>query len=1110
MADAISKPGADGHWYKDAIIYQLNVKAFRDTNASGIGDFRGLVEKMDYLEDLGITTIWLQPFYPSPQKDDGYDIADYFSIHPDYGTIRDFRTFLKAAHTRGIRVITELVLNHTSDQHSWFQRARKAAPGSNQRDFYVWSETPDRYADARIIFTDFETSNWSWDPVAKAYFWHRFYSHQPDLNFENLQVRKMMFRMVDFWLRMGVDGLRLDAVPYLYEREGTNCENLPETFAILRELRSYIESKYDERMLLAEANQWPEDAVSYFGAGDICHTAFHFPLMPRMYIALQMEDRFPIIDILEQTPGIPEPCQWIIFLRNHDELTLEMVTDEERDYMYRVYARDRRARINLGIRRRLAPLLSNNRRMIELLNVLLFSLPGTPVIYYGDEIGMGDNYYLGDRNGVRTPMQWSPGKNAGFSDANPQKLYLPVIIDPEYHYEAVNIETQQANTASLLWWMKRIIATRKGFKCLSRGSLRFLFPENPKILAFMRQHGDETVLVVGNLSQFSQAVELELADFAGTVPVEIFSRNRFPVITRSPYPLTLGGYGYYWFLLEKQAVGVTLEGEHEYPELKSSRSWKQFPEGIPLKILEGELLPRFLKRSRWFGEKSIPVRRLRIQEHMVLSVDSTVSHLLIVEISYQEGNAKKYMLPVSFASQENAQTILSEYPQSIIAKLIFRETEGYLYDALFEPAFAKAILGLIGRTKKIKGLNGELAGTHSRKLKSLIDERGLDLIPRILKAEQSNSAVVFENVFFLKLYRGLEEGTNPDIEMVRFLTEKAGYPYIPPYAGSITYKSADSEQISVALLQGYVPNQGDAWTYTLDAIRRCFDRVLAEKPVLFRTEKRKTVTEPADLDSIDPLISDYIGNFFLEMMGLLGNRTGELHRSLASTDEDPAFRPEPFSTLYMRSLYQSMRSQTRKAVLLLKKNLEHLPEGIRNEARKIADMEEEMLRRQQGLIGKKMQGRKIRTHGDFHLGQVLFTGKDFLIIDFEGEPARPMSERRLKRSPLRDVAGMLRSFHYAVHSVFMERSESRPEDVTELTAWIKLWFETVSGVFLSSYLRSIETASILPQREEDFDMLLQAFLLEKGIYELMYELNNRPDWVGIPIHGILHLLEMDT
>src|SRR5712672_3028324 len=553
MAQGDTNTSVDPLWFKDAIIYELHVKTFCDSDGDGMGDFRGLMEKLDYLQELGVTAIWLLPFYPSPMRDDGYDIADYFDVNPNFGTLDDFRAFLDAAHDRNLRVITELVINHTSDQNPWFQKSRRAVAAATAaandpsysenlayKDFYVWSETPEKYKDARIIFKDFETSNWAWDPMAKAYYWHRFYSHQPDLNFDNPAVHDAVKKVCDFWLLMGVDGLRLDAIPYLYEREDTNCENLPETHKYLRELRAHVDAKFPNRMLLSEANQWPEDAAAYFGNGDETHMNFHFPLMPRMFMALQMEDRFPIIDIMEQTPVIPENCQWAMFLRNHDELTLEMVTDEERDYMYRVYATDRRMQVNLGIRRRLAPLLENDRRRIELMNALLLSLPGTPVLYYGDEIGMGDNIYLGDRNGVRTPMQWSPDRNAGFSRANPQKLYLPVNIDPEYHYEALNVETQNNNSHSLLWWMKRMIAQRKQHPAFGRGKMEILFPVNRKILAFVREFEGEKILVVANLSRFTQCVELDLSRHREAMPVEVFGGNRFPAITEQPYLLSLG------------------------------------------------------------------------------------------------------------------------------------------------------------------------------------------------------------------------------------------------------------------------------------------------------------------------------------------------------------------------------------------------------------------------------------------------------------------------------------------------------------------------------------------------------------------------------------------
>ncbi|MFW5968098.1 MAG: maltose alpha-D-glucosyltransferase, partial [Persicimonas sp.] len=623
-------------WYKDAIIYELHVRAFHDSNGDGIGDFRGLTQKLDYLQDLGITAIWLLPFYPSPLRDDGYDIADYRQVHPDYGTLEDFKEFLDEAHARGLRVITELVVNHTSDQHPWFQRARRAEPGSPERDFYVWSDTPDKYSEARIIFQDFEHSNWAWDSVAQAYYWHRFYSHQPDLNFDNPQVRQAILDVLDYWLEMGVDGMRLDAVPYLFEREGTNCENLPETHAFLKDLRAHVDDNYDDRMLLAEANQWPEDAAAYFGDGDECHMNFHFPVMPRLYLALQQEDRFPIVDIMEQTPEIPDNAQWAIFLRNHDELTLEMVTDEERDFMYRAYAREARARVNLGIRRRLAPLLEKSRRRIELMNALLFALPGTPVIYYGDEIGMGDNIFLGDRNGVRTPMQWSGDRNAGFSRTNPQQLYLPVIIDPEYHYEAVNVEVQQSNPNSILWWTKRLLALRKRFKAFARGSTRFLRPDNRKVLVILREYEDEKLLVVANLSRFSQYCELDMSEFDGMVPVELFGRTLFPPIGDLPYFLTLGPHAVYWFSLEeheeaRQGWAIEEPAEPVHMHLEPVRRTSDLFAGKTRHRVEGALAD-FLRRQRWFRSKGAYIRDVDLRDIVRLQTEALDVFLCLVAV----------------------------------------------------------------------------------------------------------------------------------------------------------------------------------------------------------------------------------------------------------------------------------------------------------------------------------------------------------------------------------------------------------------------------------------------------------------------------------------------
>jgi maltose alpha-D-glucosyltransferase/alpha-amylase len=1122
----------DPLWYKDAIIYELHVKSFCDSNGDGIGDFRGLTEKLDYIEDLGVTAIWLLPFYPSPLRDDGYDISDYFNVHPDYGVLRDFKEFLREAHRHNIRVITELIVNHTSDQHPWFKRSRHARAGSPWRNFYVWSETPEKYKDARIIFKDFETSNWAWDHAAKAYYWHRFYSHQPDLNYDHPHVRKAILRVLDFWLGMGVDGLRLDAVPYLFEREGTNCENLPETYAFLKELRAHVDSKFKNRMLLSEANQWPEDAAAYFGNGDMSHMAFHFPLMPRIFIGLQMEDRFPIIDILEQTPNIGDTCQWALFLRNHDELTLEMVTDEERDYMYHVYAKDPHARINFGIRRRLAPLMDSNRRRIELVNFLLFSFPGTPVIYYGDEIGMGDNYYLGDRNGVRTPMQWSPDRNAGFSKANPQKLYMPVIIDPEYHSETINVENQQRNPSSLLWYMKRIIAMRKRFQAFGRGTLEFLLPDNPKILAFIRKYKEESVLVVANLSRYFQVGELDLSKYAGWIPEEVASQNRFPVIRESPYVLTLGPHNYLWLSLKKEEEAITVRGERMIPELRVATGWEDVLQGETRKRLEDEVLPEYLKNCRWFGGKARTIRRVQMIEVIPVMKDGDSSQVLLLQVRYAEGTQDFYLLPLSFAltrkaaspSEEfvvegmrvrldydwltiKAKMIMEEFPQSVIARIRSGEDEGILYDAAYDTRFHEALLTMIQHRKRMKGARGELVGLQGRMFRTLWGRQEGSFASQVVKAEQSNTSILYGDRFYLKLFRNLREGVNPDREITQFLTEKAGFPFIPAFAGTTEFRRPGSDSILIGLLQGFVQCQGDAWKWTLDSLGRYFERVLSRMGEIREVSKVSVSLLDVDLTSIPSFLQELMEGHYLEMVALLGRRTGEMHLSLSSSTEDPDFSPEPFSMLYQRSVYQSMRGLLRRVLQALRKNIRSLPEPLHKEASFVLDSEQKMLSLLQEIMVKKLSVTKIRIHGDYHLGQVLYTGKDFVIIDFEGEPARELTERRLKRSPLRDVAGMVRSFHYAAYFALLKEASIRSEDMPILEPWTDLWYLYISGFFLRSYLDTVGRAPFIPLDKREWRIMLKAFLLEKAIYELGYELNNRPEWVVIPLKGIKNLLE---
>lgn len=1098
----------DPVWYKDAIIYQLHVKAFCDSNGDGIGDFNGLKKKLDYLEGLGVNALWLLPFYPSPLRDDGYDIADYMRVHPDYGTLKDFKAFLKAAHQRGIRVITELVLNHTSNEHKWFQRAQRAKPSSRERDYYVWSDTPDRYKDARIIFTDFETSNWTWDPVAGAYYWHRFYSHQPDLNYDNPEVRKAMLRAIDFWFSMGVDGVRLDAVPYLYEREGTNCENLPETHLFLKKLRAHVDAKFKDKMLLAEANQWPEDAAAYFGSGDECHTAFHFPLMPRMFMALHMEDSFPIIDILRTIPSIPDVCQWALFLRNHDELTLEMVTDEERDYMYRVYAKDPRAKINLGIRRRLAPLLGNNIRRIELMYLLLLSFPGTPVIYYGDEIGMGDNYYLGDRNGVRTPMQWNADRNAGFSRANPQKLYLPVIIDPEYRYEAVNVETQERNASSLLWWMRRVIAMRKRFQCLSRGALDIVRSDNLQVLSFTRQYQDEIMLVIANLSRFSQPVKLDLSRYAGFIPEEVFSQNSFPPIKETPYELALGPHNHYWFLLHKQKEAIGVGEATPEPVLNVTGTWENILQGKQRQKFEREILPRYLKKCRWFGAKGRAIRGVKIIEDIPVRNDVTSCRVLLLEVSYREEADELYLLPLSFSVKPESQKTAEEFPQGIIACLRMGDTEGVLYDSTYDETFHKTLLATIAHRRKIKGTGGDLIGLPGKQFRRLLGEKGFAIASRALKAEQSNTSIIYDDRLFLKLYRRLDEGIHPDCEIVRFLTEETAFSNIPTFAGAVEYRRERAEPITVALLQSFVANVGDVWTYTLDVAARYFERALSKKEEVKEVGKSDGSLLDIDPATIPSLMEELIGGAYLEISSLLGRRTGELHLALGSRSDVEPFAPEPFSLLYQRAVYQSMQSLVARTMQSLANNLDRVPEHLRDEAQAVLTAEHDIVSHMKRILEKKLSAMKIRIHGDYHLGQVLYTGKDFVIMDFEGEPARPLGERRLKRSPLRDAAGMIRSFHYAAYGALFLRSSFRPEDAALLESWIEPWYYYTGGIFLHSYLDTVGDAPFLPGERDELETLLHTFLLEKAVYELGYEINNRPDWIIIPLRGIQGIMKI--
>ena len=1101
-------------WYKDAIIYEVHVRAFYDSVTDGIGDFEGLTQKLSYLEDLGVTAIWLLPFCPSPLRDDGYDISSYNDVHPSYGTLRDFHRFLKEAHRRGLRVITELVLNHTSDQHEWFQRSRRAAAGSRWRNFYVWSDTPEKYAEARIIFKDFETSNWTWDPLAKSYYWHRFYSHQPDLNWDNPEVKQAMLAAMDFWFDMGVDGLRLDAVPYLFEREGTNCENLPETHAALREVRAHVEAKYHDKMLLAEANQWPEDSVAYFGAGDECQMAFNFPVMPRMFMSLQMEDRYPLTDIMRVTPPIPETCQWALFLRNHDELTLEMVTDEERDFMYRTYAHDRQMRINLGIRRRLAPLLENDRRRIELMNALLFSLPGTPIIYYGDEIGMGDNVYLGDRNGVRTPMQWSADRNAGFSRANPQRLYLPVNIDPEYHYEAVNVETQQRNPHSLLWWMKRSIAQRKQFRAFGRGSLEFLYPSNRRVLAFFRQFEDDRILVVANLSRFSQGVELDLQKYQGAMLLEIFGVSRFPAITLEPYFLSLAPYSFYWFKLLPQETGEELVAEGDGSEQIATIAVESMRAVWSESTLEAvaRILPRILRQRRWFLGRGRTITLVAMED--VIPLHRPDVAVLLIRVEYSDGEDERYTIPAAVSAGEQAGALLRDHKEAVLAKLEFRDQSWMLlHSALLDRTFSDALLTAVLKRSKFKGTRGEMVAGHTKAFREAWSHMRSNREPQVQAFASPNTFVSLGEDFVLKLYRKVEPGMNPDREVEEFLTERTTFAQLPKALGWLEYcvrEDDEERRTTLGLVTSYVRNATMGWQYMIDHLSLYFERALA---VQDEDARAKEVINGSPLTlaqrQVPPLMAELLGTVE-NMARLLGVRTAELHQALSSRPEVADFSPEAFTDFYRHGLYHGMLGQMGRSLDALRIRLKRLPDEVRGVAEELLASEVAIREAMLPLRDQRISGARIRIHGDYQLSNLLFSGNDVIIRNFDGPTGRSLSERRIKRSALRDVASMIRSLHYAAHAVsfgYVPGVVKGREQVARIDRWAEHWHEWVSAMFLKAYLEKSRGMDFLPRTDSEMQILLRAHLIEKALLEIEYELEYRPEWVGIPVHGLSLLLQ---
>jgi maltose alpha-D-glucosyltransferase/alpha-amylase len=1099
------RPGSaeDPLWYKDAIIYELHVRAFKDSNGDGIGDFPGLIQKVDYLRDLGTTCIWLLPFFPSPLKDDGYDISDYLDVHPMYGTVEDFRAFLEAAHDREMKVMIELVVNHTSDQHPWFQAARQAPRGSAERDFYVWSDTEQKYKDARIIFSDTERSNWTWDPVAKQYYWHRFFSHQPDLNYDNPKVVEEILKVMHYWLDMGVDALRMDAIPYLVEREGTSCENLRETHTVIKSLRREIDANYSGRMLLAEANQWPSDVRPYFGDGDECHMAFHFPLMPRIYMALRQEDRLPITDIISQTPEIPDTCQWGLFLRNHDELTLEMVTNDERDYMYLAYSADPRMRLNLGIRRRLAPLVDNNRRRIELLNSLLLSFPGTPILYYGDEIGMGDNIYLGDRNGVRTPMQWNGDRNAGFSTAVPAKLYSPVIMDPVWGYEAINVEAQHDDPSSLLSWMRNMIALRKLFAVFGRGSIEFLDPPNRKILAYVRRYLDEQVLCVANLSRFAQPVDLDLSKLEGMTPVEMLGYVDFPIIEKKPYRFTMAPYSFLWLELQRREEPAEISlGVKEQPPLDVTNGWADMFEGAGSVRLATVNLPEYFPKQRWFAGKSRVIQTARVIDWA--SLDHSKSVLAIVEIQFERDAPHLYLTPLAMTFGNAADELQKTAPNAVITPIVSGGVPGLLHDGLLDDETCSVLFSLIENNRDLSGQNTRISGVRGTVFRDVLGLADTPLPVRRGSAEQSNTSILYGDRFILKLFRHLEAGLNPDAEIGRHLTEQTNFNQVPPFAGSIEYgNDTNSESSTLAMLQGLVPNEGDGWKWTLEELNRYFE---TRAPNEFSDTVAVGLRNAMELSEDPPsqLAKDHVG-IYLDSAATLGRRTAELHMALALPTNDPAFAPEPMTAQDLDTLLGGLRQHASRVFDVLKERVSFFPDEIVEIAASVLIQRRHILDRFKGLQLENLRTQQIRIHGDYHLGQVLKVKTDFVILDFEGEPARSLVNRRAKQCPLKDVAGMLRSFSYAVYSSLINYTTRHSADFTRLEPWALLWERSVTAEFLRAYRTTAQDQEFLPNDSADFQKLLDIFLLDKALYEVLYEMNSRPAWVRIPLLGILSL-----
>ncbi|MFO0866990.1 MAG: maltose alpha-D-glucosyltransferase [Gemmataceae bacterium] len=1034
--------------------------------------------------------------FPSSLRrcDDGYDVSDYRDIHPAYGTIDDFRAFVKACRERGLRVAAEMVINHTSDQHPWFQASRAAPLGSPLRDYYVWRDQPDHFREASVHFGDAERSNWSWDSAARAYYWHRFFDHQPELNYDHPQVREEMLRVLRFWRELGVDGLCLNGVAYLVERDGTDCEHLPETHAVLREFRRGLDAS-PGFMLQAGVNSWPADALPYFDDGAECHSVPHLALAQRLFLAVRQEDRHPIADILRQTPELPQGCQWITLLRNHDELTLALATDEERDYMFREYAADPRMRIHGGIRRRLAPLADNHRGRIELLFGLLFALPGSPILYYGDEIGMGDNLFLPGRTGVRTPMQWSPDRNAGFSTADAAHLFAPPVADPVYGFGSVNVESQRRDASSLLHWVRQLIAIRKQSPAWSRGSLTMLEPDNRKVLAFIRRHGGETFLVVANLARTAQPVELDLSDFRGLFPVEAFGRTAFARISERPYALTLGPHAFFWFRLQadpedvaSRLAPIRTEEVAEIPMLKVTAGWDAFFDAGISEDLETQILPKFLRSQRWFGGKAREVCRVRICDHVELGATSSRAFLVLLAVEFQDGSTDTYFLPMAITRSNAGARLIESHRDSIVAKLTGPEGNSVLHDALVSDEICTKLLNAAGNGQSFDANGGRIQGSATQAFARLRGDASYPLPVVHGPATSSNSLIFFGRRLVMKVFRRLEAGVNPDVEIGKLLTDELPFDRIPAVAGSFEYlPKGGSAPLTLGILQALIPNQGDGWRHAIEELSRYYERAWAR---LAGPDPTPPDGRPllALSNATPPLgILETIATY-LRAAETLGRRTAEMHRALDDSADVAAFAPEPLTVADMQSLREEILAQRRRSLASLKANLGRLSGEVAVDAQRLLDIGSaaiERLARNSDLVP---HAAKTRVHGDYHLGQVLWVENDYVILDFEGEPTRPVEERRAKFSPLRDVAGMLRSYHYAAYAGLFAFTQNRPADYPKLEPWAEIWQQWVAAAFLRAYRDTAHGSSFLPTSESEFAALLRSFMLSKAFYELGYEL----------------------